>query len=210
MARGRHVGAWKNVVLTMDEQFDLKRTALLREAARAFNAKGYHDTSLVDVAKTLNVTKSALYYYVKNKEEILYECHLLSHRLGDQAIAHAKEQGKTGRQRVVHLARRYLELLTGEMGACAVLTEVDALTSEHRKQIRRKRDAFEKDFRAMVDEGVADGSIRQVSAKLTVFFFMGAVNWLNIWFRPDGQFSGKEIAAQFADLLDHAIRGPKS
>lgn len=210
MTRGRHTGAWKNVVLTMDEQFELKRVALLREAARAFNAKGYHDTSLVDVAKTLGVTKSALYYYVKNKEEILYECHLLSHRLGDQAVAYARERGKTGRERVILLARTYLELLTGEMGACAVLTEVDALSSEHRKLIRRRRDAFERDFRALLDEGVADGSVRAVSAKLTVFFFMGATNWLNRWFRPDGEFSGKEIAAQFADLLDHAVRRGRS
>jgi AcrR family transcriptional regulator len=208
--RGRHKGAWKNVVLSIDEQFDLKRVALLREAARAFNDKGYHDTSLVDVAKTLGVTKSALYYYISSKEEILYECHVLSHRLGDQAVAYAKERGTTGREKVVLLARTYVELLTGEMGACAVLTEVDALSSDHRKIIRRRRDAFEKEFCALVDEGVADGSVRAVSAKLTVLFFMGAVNWLNRWFRPDGDLSGKEIAAHFSDLLDHAIRGGKS
>jgi TetR/AcrR family transcriptional regulator len=209
MMRGRHAGAWKHVVLAPDEQFDLKRTALLRQAARAFSAKGYHHTSLIDVGKTLGVTKSALYYYVKSKEEILFECHLLSHELGDQAMAFARTHGKTGREKVALLARRYLELLTGEMGSCAVLTEFHALSFQHRTLIRRRRDAFERDFRALISEGIVDGSIRQVDPKLTVFFFMGAVNWLNRWFRPDGERSGNEIAAQFAELLDHAVRNDK-
>ena len=71
--RGRKPSAWKNVAPSRDQLFALKRTALLREAARAFSARGYHDTSLDDVAKTLGVTKPALYYYVTNKQEILFE-----------------------------------------------------------------------------------------------------------------------------------------
>jgi AcrR family transcriptional regulator len=69
-AKPRQVSAWKNAVLNRDEQSALKRGALVREAARAFSARGYYNTSLDDAAKQLGVTKAALYYYVKGKEEI--------------------------------------------------------------------------------------------------------------------------------------------
>lgn len=203
--RGRHSSAWKDVVLSPNEQFSLKRNALLREAARAFSARGYHETSLDDVARTLGVTKPALYYYVRNKQEILFECHMISHDLGDQALAYAQENGRTGRERVVLLARRYIELITGELGSFGVLGEFDALNPANRAVIARRRDAFDRSFRELIAGGKADGSIRDVDPKMTVFFFMGAVNWMTRWFRSDGHSSGGQIALQFSDLLEAAI-----
>lgn len=65
--------AWKVTVLSREEQYDLKRKVLIQEAARAFSTRGYHATSLADVARELGVTKGALYYYVKSKQDILFE-----------------------------------------------------------------------------------------------------------------------------------------
>src|ERR1700679_3627793 len=53
---------------------DSKRDAVILAAARAFNNHGYHNTSLDDIAGELEVTKPTLYYYVKNKEQLLFEC----------------------------------------------------------------------------------------------------------------------------------------
>jgi AcrR family transcriptional regulator len=203
--RGRHALAWKNVVLSRDEQFALKRAALLRQAARAFSAHGYHDTSLDDVAKALGVTKAALYYYVKNKQEILFECHMQAQDLGVAALQFSEENGRTGRDKILLLATKYIELITSEMGSFAVLTEFDALDAGNRTVISRRRDKFDQQFRTLVNRGIADGSIRPIDAKLTVFFFMGAINWMTRWFSPDGPLTGKEIARHFADLLDKAI-----
>lgn len=203
--RGRKASAWKNVAPSRDELFTLKRTALLREAARAFSARGYHDTSLDDVAKTLGVTKPALYYYVTNKQEILFECHMLAQDLGNVAYDYAMENGKTGRERIVLVCRRYIELITSEIGSCAVLSEFAALETKNRATIARRRDEFQKKFSDLIDEGVRDRSIRVVDARMTVFFFMGAINWMTQWFRPDGKLSGKEIARAFSDLLEHSL-----
>ena len=52
----------------------VKREAVIRAAARAFNARGYHNTSLDDIAAALEVTKPTIYYYVANKEQLLFEC----------------------------------------------------------------------------------------------------------------------------------------
>ena len=204
--RGRRASAWSNVVISRDEQFVLKRNALLREAAAAFSARGYHNTSLDDVAAALGVTKAALYHYVRSKQEILFECHMMSLDIGDEAMKYARTHGRNGLEKLTMLARRYIELITGEMGRIAVLAEYHALDSESKAVIGARRDRWEKDMRAMVAEGIADGSIRAVDAKLAVFFFMGAVNWMTRWFRPDGSSSGADIAAAFSEMLSEAVK----
>ena len=107
--RDRQLATWDETVQTRDQQFNLKRTALLKEAARAFSSQGYHATSLDDVAKTLGVTKPALYYYIKNKQEILFECHMLSQDLGERAFEYAYKNGKTGREILLLFARQFIE-----------------------------------------------------------------------------------------------------
>jgi AcrR family transcriptional regulator len=204
--RGRGGPAWSNVVVSRDEQFRLKRNALLREAARAFSGRGYHNTSLDDVAAVLGVTKAALYHYVRSKQEILFECHMMSLDLGDEALEYARRHGRTGLEQTTLLARRYIELITGEMGRFAVLSEYDALDSDSRAVVGRRRDQFELALREMVARGGTDGSIRGVDPKLAVFYFMGAVNWMTRWFRPDGELSGVDIAAGFSDLLVESLR----
>lgn len=202
------MSAWKNVAPSRDELFQLKRTALLREAARAFSARGYHDTSLDDVAKTLGVTKPALYYYVKNKQEILYECHMLALDLGDAAFEYARKHGSNGRERVVLVCQRYIELMTSEIGSFALLCEFAALESENRAKLARRRSSFDARFKELLAEGMDDGSVREIDPRVTVFFFMGAINWMSLWFRPDGDVNGEAMAVKFADLLDHAIMKP--
>ncbi len=203
----RAPGAWRNVVASQDEQFALKRAALLREAARAFGERGYHATSLDDVAAALGVTKPALYHYVRGKEEILFECHMRSLDLGDRALTWARTHGRTGLEKTRLLARRYVEMVTGEMGHFGVLSEYDALEPEHRAIVGRRRDRFDRAMRRLLAEGVADGSIRAIDPRLTVFFFMGAVNWMARWYRPEGPSSGADIAQAFDDLLALGIRG---
>ncbi len=196
------------MVASQDEQFRLKRSALMREAAGAFNARGFHNTSLDDVAAALGVTKAALYHYVRSKQEILFECHMMAYDLGDQALAFAREHGRNGLARAGMVARRFVELYGGEMGRFAVLSEHDALDPDQRDAVLARRDAFDRSLRTIVEEGIADGSVRPLDAKLAVLFFMGAVNWMATrWYRPDGPLSAAEIAAGFEDLFVSALRG---
>ena len=66
---------WKKA---QELQAKLKRDAVLSEAAALFNVKGYHSTSLTEVADRLGFTKTAIYYYVKNKNDLLYHTYMRS------------------------------------------------------------------------------------------------------------------------------------
>jgi AcrR family transcriptional regulator len=182
----------------------MKRTALLREAGRAFKRDGFHKASLDDIAQALNVTKGALYHYVRNKHEILFECHKLAMDLGEEALENAESQGSNGADKIRMLVGRLVENLTGDLGEIAVLTEVEALRPRDRKAIQERRDAFDRAFRGILEEGIAGGSIRECNVRMAEFWVMGALNWIPKWFSPEGQLSSHDLAETFADF---AING---
>jgi AcrR family transcriptional regulator len=192
---------WKNSLQTSDDIQKLKRDAVLREAGRAFSKHGYHNTSLDDVAHALGISKGTLYNYVRDKQEILFAFHQLAYDLSDRAFAIGRARGGSGAEVLRTIITHYIELLTGELGACGALMEVDALRPEDRAEAAKRRDTFERAFVAIIKEGIRDGSVRSVDPKLAVFTFMGAINWLPRWFTPGGRLPGKAVAEQMADLL---------
>jgi AcrR family transcriptional regulator len=192
---------WKNSLQTSDDIQKLKRDAVLREAGRAFSKHGYHNTSLDDVAHALGISKGTLYNYVRDKQEILFAFHQLAYDLSDRAFAIGRARGGSGAEVLRNIIVHYIELLTGELGACGALMEVDALRPEDRAEAAKRRDTFERAFVAIIKEGIRDGSVRTVDPKLAVFTFMGAINWLPRWFTPGGRLPGKAVAEQMADLL---------
>ena len=196
---------WGAAVQSRDEQYGLKRQALIREAARAFGRRGFHSTSLDDVAQALNVTKPALYYYVQSKHELLYECHMLALNLGDEALAWGREQGRTGLERLCLFLRRYIELLAGEAGVSAMLQDHAALRPEDKASVQARRVEVDRVLRTMVADGIADGSIRACNPKMAVFWFMGAVNGISRWYNSEGPQTGSEIAETFVSFIAQGL-----
>ena len=84
---------------------------MLRAAAHCFNQKGYSGTSLKDVADRLGLTDAALYYYVRNKEELVYLCYVRAADVGRDAMDAAVRDGRSGIDKV----RRYLEYHVASM-----------------------------------------------------------------------------------------------
>jgi AcrR family transcriptional regulator len=197
---------WADAVPTRSELLEVKRRAVLRVAGRAFSRNGFHNVSLDDIADSLNVTKPALYHYFDSKQELLYECHRMALDLGDASLAKALALGSSGLDKILVFLRDYVESLTNELGSFAVLTDFAALAPARRKEILARRDGFDAAFRGMVREGIADGSVRPCDPAIAVGCFMGAVNWLPVWFSPDGRASASEVAGTFASIFESGLR----
>jgi len=66
-------------------------------AAQIFNEIGFHATTLEEVAERRHVTKPTLYYYAKNKDEILFECVNIGLQMLQEAVDHERAGGRSGR-----------------------------------------------------------------------------------------------------------------
>lgn len=196
---------WNSVVDSPDEQYQLKKDAVIAEASRAFAKHGYQNVSLDEIAKALNVTKPALYYYFKNKQELIYECHELAMNIGDRALDEAIAQEKTGYGRIKMFFRNYIHQLTSEMGAPVLLHEITSLTAADQKKILARRRRFDLQLRHVLEDGVRDGTIVNCDCKMAVFWFMGAITSIPQWFKSEGGLSGEQVADIFADFLANGI-----
>ncbi len=178
-----------------------KREAVLRTAARLFNAKGYHATSLDEVATTLQVTKPTIYHYFANKDDILFECT----RRGLNAIAlaarEATERGGTGMVQLRALLTAYALCMMDDYGICVARTQDGQLSPESRLQFRALKREIDNHLRNVIAAGVADGTIATRDMRITAFTLAAALNGLGNWFRPDGPHSAEQTATLTVAVL---------
>jgi AcrR family transcriptional regulator len=197
---------WENSRNTNEDVYRVKRQAVLKEAAHAFGRRGYHNTSLDDVARALQISKGTLYNYIRDKQEILFECHKQALDIGDAAVAEVEIAGECGANQLARTMTIYVTHLIEELGACAALMEVDALREEDRTAAIERRNGFQDKFIAIVERGIADGSIKQVDPMIVMVTFMGAVNWIPRWYSPVGRSTPAEVAKQMVEVLVSGIR----
>jgi len=196
---------WDGAVKSREEQRELKRRAVLRAAAKIFNNKGFHGTSLDDVAEAMGVTKTALYYYFKNKEALLYECLKLSYGCGQTARLESEARGGSAYQRFRYLYQRFMELLMEERGAYTTMENINALPPERRDELLDQRRQFDRYSRMLLQKAIEENSIRPVDVRITSNYVLGAANWILRWYAEDDSRSPQEISETFIDLFLHGI-----
>ncbi len=187
-----------------EKQFAAKRRAVIRSAGQAFRRRGYHNASMKDIAQSLGLTKPALYYYVKNKEEVLLECHLMAYDAMDEILAVKRAANLTALDELERLFGQFVEMLTD--AGVSLLTDVDSLSEPNKAAVLSRRRKIERKIVKLVKAGQNDGSIRNGDAQLHAFFFMGALNWLNAWYDAQGRLKSEQIAHHFALQMRRGIQ----
>jgi AcrR family transcriptional regulator len=191
------------------------RIDILKSAAKAFRRLGYHGATVEEIAAALHMNKGNLYYYFKNKEEILYACHQYSLDRLLQLLAEAedtREKADAKLRRIIHGA---VHLILDELHGTALFLDLEALTPAHLKAVIVQRDRFDHGLRRIIEEGATEGSFRALDrhahdastqAKLLSFAILGAINWIPRWYNPTGSASSEEIARQFCEYLIGGLR----
>lgn len=178
-----------------------RRAEILHAALATTRERGYHATTLEDIAERLGVRKTALYHYFADKDSILYACHQESLAELDRMIAESEECCDCARDRLAHLIREHVRVMTEELEGSPLASEVSALSDKRREEVIAGRDRYEHVLRDIVAEGVASGEFREVDPKIAVFAILGAINWIAHWYRPEGAAHAPELGSQFADYL---------
>lgn len=184
-----------------EQQREVKRNAVLQAAAQMFNERGFHATSLDDVAARLNVSKPTIYYYVKNKDEILFECVRTGLHMMQAGIAETRRSGGSAIEQLRACMRTYGRIVTMDFGMCLIRIGEDPLPPESRKELRRLKSEIDMEFRRLIIAGVAEGSLVPCDPKITAFAIAGALSWIGRWYRPDGEYSAEDVVEQVLKTL---------
>ena len=179
-----------------------KRQALLLAAARMFNARGFHATSLDDVAASVGVTKPTVYHHLGNKEQVLIECMAIGLAQLQDAAETARSEPGLGIDRLRAFLIRYVLVNIAEFGQCVIRTGDELLSPEGLEKLRSMKRPIDEAMRAFISEGIEDGSIAPCDVRMMAFALAGALNWPARWFDRDGELDGQEIAKRLVASLE--------
>jgi len=194
-----------NMARNPDEsRFQQQRDRVLKAAAHCFNQKGYSGTSLKNVADMLGLTDPALYYYVKNKEELVYLCYVRAADVGREALDRAVAERGSGLEQVQHYLRYHIEIMVGERGPIAIMSEIPSLKPDHRHEVLELSRRHSLNFEALLQHGIDDGSINDCDIRMTGNAIMGSVNWIPKWFHGDESIAAK-VVAEFPTVLSRGL-----
>lgn len=178
-----------------------KEDQLLEAATHLFKEKGYHSTSMQELAEALGMQKGSLYYYIDSKEELL-------RRLMERATSFMASQideiyaaDLPPAEKLRWALENHAVTMMDHLDLVAVyLHEYRNLPPERMAEALAVRKHYERVLMQIVEDGIAAGEFRPVNVKMAVFGMLGMLNWTHQWFSPDGPYSSQEVASTLAGL----------
>ncbi|MBS1200073.1 MAG: hypothetical protein H6R27_751 [Proteobacteria bacterium] len=183
----------------------LKRDAVIRTAARAFSRGGFHQTSLDDIAAALGVTKPTVYYYVENKEQLLFECFQAGLEGIRAGLRQVEGSSLPAREKLDEVVRYYALAVASDFGWCMTRAEDQDLGPELGRHVKKLKAEIDRGIRRLIEEGIADGSIEPCDPKMTAFAMAGALNWIAHWYREGQPMTPAQVAERFVAFFGHGL-----
>jgi AcrR family transcriptional regulator len=180
---------------------------VLEAAARVFHEKGYESTSIQDIAEAVGILKGSLYYYIRSKEDLLYEIIKAVHEDALANIHHVEEMDGDALQKMRAFVTSHLVFNAENLTKMGVFFhDFRSLSGERRQTIVEARDIYDELVRRLIREGQEEKIIcPDIDPKSVTFAVMGALNWIYQWYKPDGKLSASSIADEFADLVVNGL-----
>ena len=180
------------------------RLEILKSAAAAFRRRGYYGASVDEIARELHMTKGNLYYYFRDKEDILFACHEYALDLLLKMLTKVEDSSHPPQEKLRRVIVSFVHMVIDELRGTALTMDVQALSTSRRKSVIAKRDRFDRGIRRIIEEGIKKEIFPARRCKLATFAILGALNWIPYWFDPRGEASSIEISEEFAE---HLIQG---
>jgi AcrR family transcriptional regulator len=186
-----------------------KDSEIFAAAASLFKEKGFHATSMQDIADAVGMQKGSLYYHIAGKDELLF-------RISFAAISAVTEQLETvvttplsPTAKLRGAVSNHVETLCGMLDLMSVfLKESNTLTADQQARIHAYRRRYETLFQSILHEGIEAGEFRPMDTDAVAAAMLGMLNWMHQWYRPTGRLTPQEIAEVFVDFALHGILLP--
>ena len=199
-ASRKRPNVWESVDLRQ-EQHEAKRRLILKQAAVLFADRGFHETTIDQIADALHVSKPTIYYYIDSKEELLYD---IAHTgLADlnEALSRDQDAKLPAIDRLAQFFTMYGRLILSELGVCLALIRDRSLNPQSRRRLRALKKEFEITVRKILDDGRRDGTIFVDDPKMFTFAIFGAFNWAPQWFSNKGPSSQDKVILGMLDVF---------
>ena len=184
--------------------------SVLKISVDVFNKHGYEATSMGVLADSLGISKSAIYYHVPSKGDLL---RLALDRALDGLEGILREPGAyEGRadDRLEYVLRRTLEVMVKELPFVTLLLRVRGNTEVERGAMTRRR-KFNSRVTKLVEAATTEGSMRgDIDPAITSRLLFGTINSIVDWYRPGGAITVPKLADHLITMAFDGLRLPAS
>jgi AcrR family transcriptional regulator len=190
---------------------DARWEEIIAAASATFLKNGYEATSLQDIASAVGILKGSIYYYIKAKEDLLFE---IVDRAQQLYLTTLEEDEATAAApapvRLAGFIRRWM-LLTKKQQDWNTVAErsFDRLSPERLQVVIERRDHISDFVKRIIEQGVSEGAFDpSVDVSLATITVFELLNHTNEWHRPEGRLSREAVADWYARLIIRGLGGP--
>jgi len=185
---------------------ELEKERIIELAVDLFGEKGYTATSIRDISQALNVSIATLYYYFKNKEDLLFN---IIEAIGDDLITildKAKDEAEEPLEGLRSMLSGHINLTRKKKSRVKIYVEEQHnLSKRFRKIIYRQHRKIYDIYLDQLKELQRLGIISTEPLSVTAFAIFGMVNWCYRWYREDGGLAIEDVAQRLIDLLFYGV-----
>lgn len=179
-----------------------KKQEILRSAAAVLVEKGYQGTTMEEIAAKLLMTKGSMYYYFKNKDDLLYQCHLMIMEICLDGIEKVIDSDLTPVEKLRSAIKEHILLATSEKSMFMALSKPNHnFSDEQLKEVLELRKSYSQYFDKIIHEGIQKRVFGQVDVRMVRLIILGALNWIQEWYDQSGPQSAEEISEAYASYL---------
>jgi AcrR family transcriptional regulator len=180
---------------------------ILSAAAKLFQIKGYHATSVREIGDRANVSQSSLYYHIHNKMQILVDLNLQFMNRLTPAMTKTVNREAQADLKIASIILEFMKVISKYQDeVSAVLRERKSLPSDFAAKFQTQRDEIDRMIDDVIRQGIAEGTFGEVDVTLARLALAGMVNWSYEWYRPGGELDPDTIARVFTSIILNGLR----
>jgi AcrR family transcriptional regulator len=179
-----------------------RKGQIIEAAEMLFSERGYHGTTMRDIAAETGILPGSLYAHIASKEDILLEICTAAAAQFLISVEIAAKGPWPPAEKLRRAMRAHVNVVARAREAARVfLEEWTALSEPRREEVRALRDRYESLWDGIIREGIRKGAFRKMDRRFARLLVLSAANWTYTWYDPAGPLSPDEIADRFTDLL---------
>ena len=181
--------------------FDARLERLQTIAARVFAEKGYHPTTMRDLARETGMSLAGMYHYVSGKDELLHSIQRRCFTEGLQGAEAALDGVSDPSERLERFIRHHITFFAGHMSEMKVLShEAESLSGDRLATVNTLKRRYVAMLSRLIRD-LCDPNECEVDENVASYALFGMMNWTYTWYDPAGAVSPEALAGQFTRLF---------
>jgi AcrR family transcriptional regulator len=176
-----------------------KYDEIARAAIKLFEQKGYHATSVQDIADEVGLQKGSLYHYISSKEELLLQITYQAIQGFNKRLENILAANMPFRQQFIEAIKTHVSYIAQNASMTTVFfRDAFSLGDEPHQTVQKETDRYLDLWTCLIDRGIASGEFRAENSKIAALTIIGSCNWVHRWYREEGQLSPEQIGEMMA------------